>query len=109
MLMKIIILDKHFQNISIMTIFATVKHKPRKSPDMEQSQIPFKLPTIREIKSLNEEQLSKIFFELERHRAKELLDASEEYNNRIDRINLDYTSDFKVLSDILEEIRSKTA
>ena len=92
-----------------MTIFATVKHKPRKSPDMEQSQIPFKLPTLREMKSLNEEQLSKIFFELERHRAKELLDASEEYTNRIDRINLDYTSDFKVLSDILEEIRSKTA
>ena len=91
-----------------MTIFATVKHKRKKLPDMEQSQT-FKLPTLRELKSLNEEQLENIFFELERHRAKELLDASEEYTNRIDRINLDYTSDFKVLSDILEEIRSKTA
>ncbi len=100
-------MNKHFQNISIMTIFATVKHKPRKSPDMEQPKTPFKLPTLRELKSLNEEQLSKIFFELERHRAKELLDASEEYTNRIDRINLDYTSDFKVLSDILAEKRRK--
>lgn len=77
--------------------------------DMEQSKSPFKLPTLRELKSLNEEQLSKVFFELERHRAKELLDASEDFTNRIDRINLDYTSDFKVLSDILEKIRSKTA
>ena len=109
MLIRVTILNKHFQNIAIMTIFATVKHKPRKPPDMEQTQTPFKLPTLREMKSLNEEQLSKIFFELERHRAEELLDASEEYTNRIDRINLDYTSDFKVLSDILEEIRSKTA
>lgn len=69
---------------------------------MEQ-QTPFKLPTLRELKSLNKEQLSKIFFELERHRAKELLDAAEDYTNRIDRINMDYTSDFKVLSDILAE------
>lgn len=73
-----------------------------------ERQTPFKLPTLRELKSLNKEQFSKIFFELERHRAKELLDAAEDYTNRIDRINLDYTSDFKVLSDILEEIRSKT-
>ena len=92
-----------------MTIFATVKHKPRKLPDMEQSPIPFKLPTLRELKSLNERQLCKIFFELERHRANELLDAAGDYANRVDRVNWDYASDFKVLSDILAEIRSKTA
>ena len=92
-----------------MTIFATVKHKPRKSPDMEQSQTPFKLPTLRELESLNEEQLSKIFFELERHRAKELLDASEDYTDRIGRIEKDYNSDFQTLADVLAKVRSKTA
>ena len=76
---------------------------------MEQSKPLFKLPSIAELKQLNEQQLLPIFFELERHRSRQLLDASEEYSERIDRINLDYTSDFKVLSDILEEIRSKTA
>lgn len=92
-----------------MTIFATVKHKPRKSPDMEQSQIPFKLPTLRELESLNEEQISKIFFELERHRAKELLDAAEDYTDRIGRIEKDYNSDFQTLADVLAKVRSKTA
>lgn len=108
MLIPITILNKHFQNISIMTIFASLNINPNLL-NMEQLQNSFKLPTLRELKSLDEKQLSKIFFELERHRAKELLHASEDYTNRIDRINLDYTSDFKVLSDILEEIRSKTA
>ena len=92
-----------------MTIFATVKHKPRKSPDMVQSQMPFKLPTLRELESLNEEQLGKIFFELERHRAKELLDAAEDYADRISRVEKDYNSDFQTLADVLAKVRSKTA
>lgn len=107
MLILITILNKHFQNISIMTIFATVKHKPIKT-DMEQ-QTPFKLPTLRELESLNEEQLNKIFFELERHRAKELLDAAEDYTDCIGRIEKDYNSDFQTLADVFAKVRSKTA
>lgn len=69
----------------------------------------FNLPGIGELRKLTEAQLKPIFFALEQHRAKQLLAASEEYTDRIDRINKNYTNDFQTLADILAELRSKSA
>lgn len=76
---------------------------------MERPQTPFKLPSIGELKSLTEAQLRPIFFALEQHRAQQLLVASNDYTDRLHSIEQNYTSDFKVLSDVLAEVRSKTA
>lgn len=76
---------------------------------MEQSHTPFKLPSLGELKTLNEEQLKPIFFELERHRANELLSASVDYTDRVERIEKEYANDFQVLADALEKLKSKTA
>ena len=73
---------------------------------MEQ---PFNLPSLGELRQLTEEQLKPLFFALEQHRSRQLLDASEEYTERIEKANKDYANDFQVLADVLAEKRSKTA
>ena len=72
---------------------------------MEQ---PFKLPTLGELKTLTKVQLLYIFFELENHRAKQLLVASSEYEDVIEKINAEYNSNFQVLSDVLAELKEKS-
>lgn len=69
----------------------------------------FKLPSLGELRQLTEEQLKLLFFALEQHRSRQLLDASEEYTERIEKANKDYANTFQVLSDVLAEKRSKTA
>ena len=70
---------------------------------------PFKLPSLEELKKLNEQQVRGILFLLEQHRAKELLSASYDFNDRIDTIEKDYASDFQVLTTVLEEARKNSA
>ena len=73
---------------------------------MEQT---FNLPSIAELKKLNAQQLKLIFFELEKHRSSQLLDASDEYTERVARINKDYDICFKTLSDIVADMIKKSA
>ena len=68
---------------------------------------PFKMPSIGELKKLNEQQIKGILFLLEQHRAKELLSASYDFNDRIDAIEKEYASDFQVLANVLAEARGK--
>ena len=75
---------------------------------MEQLK-PFKLPSMGELKSLNEQQLKIIFFELERHRSSQLHDACEDYREVLERIQKEYDNNFQVLANVLAEIRKKTA
>ena len=65
------------------------------------------MPSIGELKKLNEQQIKGILFLLEEHRAKELLSASYDFNDRIDAIEKDYASDFQVLASALAEARKK--
>lgn len=68
---------------------------------------PFHLPTLGELKKLNEQQIKGVLYLLEEHRAKELLSASYDFNDRIDAIEKDYASDFQVLANALAEARKK--
>ena len=68
---------------------------------------PFHLPPLGELKKLNEQQIKGVLYLLEEHRAKELLSASYDFNDRIDAIEKDYASDFQVLANALAEARKK--
>ena len=76
---------------------------------MEQSQKPFKLPNLAELKVLTEDQLKPIFFELERHRASQVHDACEDCRERLERIQKEYDNDFQMLANVLAQVRTRTA
>lgn len=67
----------------------------------------FNMPSVGELSRMTEEQLKPLFFELERHRSKCLVEASNDYVSAVEKIEKDYGNCFQVLSDTLAKVRRK--
>lgn len=67
----------------------------------------FNMPSMGELSRMTEEQLKPLFFELERHRSKRLVEASNDYVSAVEKIEKDYDNCFQMLSDTLAKVRRK--
>lgn len=67
----------------------------------------FNMPSMGELSRLTEEQLKPLFFELEQHRSKCLVEASNDYVSAVENIEKDYGTCFQVLADTLAKVRRK--
>ena len=68
----------------------------------------FNMPSMGELSRMTEEQLKPLFFELERHRSKCLVEASNDYVLAVEKIEKDYSNRFQILADTLAKVRRKT-
>lgn len=68
----------------------------------------FNMPSMGELSRMTEEQLKPLFFELERHRSKCLVEASNDYVSAVEKIEKDYGNRFHILANALAKARRKT-